>query len=89
METYLPSRFTSADYPRLIAAGQEVETIAVGAVMAVFNWEQGNPRHQKVSRFVDAFFSRFEGFPEAAAASEMAGGQPDRAGSRLEAVPAG
>lgn len=62
METYLPSRFTSADYPRLIAAGQEVETIAVGAVMAVFNWEQGNPRHQKVSRFVDAFFTRFEEF---------------------------
>ena len=62
METYLPSRFTSADYPRLVAAGQEVETIAVGAVMAVFNWEQGNPRHQKVSRFVDAFFSRFEDF---------------------------
>ena len=62
METYLPSRFTSADYPRLIAAGQEVETIAVGAVMAVFNWEQGNPRHQKVSRFVDAFFSRFDDF---------------------------
>jgi TRAP transporter TAXI family solute receptor len=62
METYLPSRFTTADYPRLIAAGQEVETIAVGAVMAVFNWEQSNPRHQKVSRFVEAFFSRFEEF---------------------------
>jgi TRAP transporter TAXI family solute receptor len=62
METYLPSRFTATDYPRLIPAGQEVETIAVGAVMAVFNWEQGNPRHQKVSRFVDAFFSRFDDF---------------------------
>jgi TRAP transporter TAXI family solute receptor len=62
METYLPSRFTATDYPRLINAGQEVETIAVGAVMAVFNWDPSHPRHQKVSRFVDAFFSRFDDF---------------------------
>ena len=62
METYLPSRFTATDYPGLVPAGQEVETIAVGAVMAVFNWEQSNPRHQKVSRFIDAFFSRFDDF---------------------------
>jgi TRAP transporter TAXI family solute receptor len=62
LETYLPSRLTATDYPRLIQSGQEVETIAVGAVMAVFNWEQGNPRYQKVSRFIEAFFGKFEEF---------------------------
>lgn len=62
LETYLPSRLTATDYPRLIQSGHEVETIAVGAVMAVFNWEPGNPRHQKVSRFIESFFGKFEEF---------------------------
>jgi TRAP transporter TAXI family solute receptor len=62
LENYLPSRFSSADYPRLVQPGQEVETIAVGAVMAVFNWESSNPRYQKVARFIDSFFNRFEEF---------------------------
>jgi TRAP transporter TAXI family solute receptor len=62
LENYLPSRFAANDYPRLIQPGQEVETIAVGAVMAVFNWEANNPRYQKVARFIDAFFGKFEEF---------------------------
>jgi TRAP transporter TAXI family solute receptor len=62
LENYLPSQFTAADYPRLLQPGQDIETIAVGAVMAVFNWEPNNPRYQKVARFIDAFFSRFEEF---------------------------
>lgn len=62
LENYLPSRFAASDYPRLIQSGQEVETIAVGAVMAVFNWESNNPRYQKVARFIDAFFGKFEEF---------------------------
>lgn len=62
LENYLPSRLTATEYPRLIQPGQDVETIAVGAVMAVFNWEQNNPRYQKVSRFIDAFFGKFEEF---------------------------
>src|SRR5689334_12562239 len=62
LENYLPSRFSATDYPRLVQQGQEVETIAVGAVMAVFNWEQNNPRYHKVARFIDAFFGKFEEF---------------------------
>jgi TRAP transporter TAXI family solute receptor len=62
LETYLPSRFGATDYPRLVQPGQDVETIAVGAVMAVFNWESNNPRYQKVARFIDAFFGKFEEF---------------------------
>ncbi|KAA2235764.1 TAXI family TRAP transporter solute-binding subunit [Salinarimonas soli] len=61
-ETYLPARFERADYPRLIDEGAAVETIAVGNVLAVFNWPQGSDRYRRVERFVDAFFSRFDEF---------------------------
>ncbi|MEE8156793.1 MAG: TAXI family TRAP transporter solute-binding subunit [Gammaproteobacteria bacterium] len=59
-EIYLPSSFTSEDYPNLVPAGTEVETIAAGNVLAAYNWPEDHPRYQKVARFVDAFFSRFE-----------------------------
>ncbi len=59
LDTYLPATLSSTDYPTLIAAGESVETIAVGAVMAVYGWPRNSERFQRVSRFVDAFFSRF------------------------------
>ena len=62
LETYLPSRFTSEDYAQLVAEGQPVETLAVGSVMAAFAWEVGSERYQRVARFVDAFFAKFEEF---------------------------
>ncbi len=65
IETYLPSRLTSADYPDLIPAGEEVDTLAVGAVMAVYNWNEESYRYRKVSRFINAFFDRFSEFQEA------------------------
>jgi TRAP transporter TAXI family solute receptor len=40
VSTYLPSRLTAARYPNLLE-GEEVETIAVGAVMAVYAWSPG------------------------------------------------
>lgn len=64
-EIYLPSTLTSADYPGLIPEGQSVETLAVGAVMAVYGWAPNTERYQKVARFVDAFFSRFPQFLQA------------------------
>ena len=36
LQTYLPSRFDHADYPGLVPEGAPVETVAVGAVMAVY-----------------------------------------------------
>jgi TRAP transporter TAXI family solute receptor len=56
LETYLPSRFEHADYPGLVPEGQTVETVAVGAVMAVYNWAPGSERYTRIARFVDAFF---------------------------------
>lgn len=62
LQTYLPAQLTSRDYPGLIAEGQNVETLAVGAVMAVYNWKPDTWRYAKVERFIEAFFGRFNDF---------------------------
>ncbi|PWS36176.1 TRAP transporter substrate-binding protein [Falsiroseomonas bella] len=62
METYLPATLQASDYPTLIPEGQSVETIAVGAVMAVYAWQPGSERHRKVSRFVEALYANFDAF---------------------------
>jgi TRAP transporter TAXI family solute receptor len=61
-EAYFPAKFTRADYPRLLAEGEEVHTLAVGSILAVFNWPERSDRYKRVERFVNAFFSRFEEF---------------------------
>ncbi|MCC6470643.1 MAG: TRAP transporter substrate-binding protein [Alphaproteobacteria bacterium] len=65
IETYLPSRLGRDDYPQLIADGAGVETVAVGSVMAVYNWPADSERYRRVKRFIDAFFSDFNKFLEA------------------------
>lgn len=59
---YLPSQLKAEDYPALIPAGQRVDTIAVPAILAAYNWSPGNERYRKVERFVQAFFDKFEDF---------------------------
>ena len=65
LETYLPSSLAHADYPGLIADGQSTDTVAVGAVMAVYNWDPNKERYKRVAAFVDAFFNGFEEFLKA------------------------
>lgn len=62
---YLPASFDAKDYPELIADGTQVPTVAVGAVMAAYNWPRDHTRYQKVERFVNLFFGRFGTFQEA------------------------
>jgi TRAP-type uncharacterized transport system substrate-binding protein len=64
LETYLPSSLSHADYPALVPEAAPVETIAVGAVMAVYAWAPGTERHRKVARFVDSFFEKFARFQQ-------------------------
>jgi len=59
LETYLPSQISHADYPMLVPEGDPVDTVAVGAVMAVYNWAPSSDRYRKVARFIDAFFEQF------------------------------
>ena len=64
-ESYLPSRLDAADYPILIEDGGGVETIAVGAVMAVFNWPRNSERYAAATRFTEAFFTSMDQFRRA------------------------
>ena len=61
---YVPAQLTHEDYPNLIAAGASIDTIAVPAVLAVYNWPKGNDRFRRVERFIDYYFSRFERLKE-------------------------
>src|SRR5499427_5147937 len=56
---YLPATLTAKDYPNLIAEGEKVDTIAVPAVLAAYNWTPGSERYRKLAQFVDAFFAKF------------------------------
>jgi TRAP transporter TAXI family solute receptor len=56
---YLPATLSSKDYPNLIAEGETVDTIAVPAVLAAYNWPPSSERSRKLALFVDAFFKKF------------------------------
>ena len=58
---YLPSQLKADDYPSLLPAGGRIDTIAVPAILAAYNWSPGSERYRKVERFVQAFFDKFEG----------------------------
>src|SRR5450755_1141021 len=59
---YLPAILTAADYPNLISGQEQVDTIAVPAVLAAYNWPPATDRARKLSLFVDAFFTKFPTF---------------------------
>jgi TRAP transporter TAXI family solute receptor len=56
---YLPATLASKDYPNLIPEGETVDTIAVPAVLAAYNWAPNTERSRKLALFVDAFFTKF------------------------------
>ncbi len=62
---YLPATLTAEDYPGLIAPGQKVETLAVGAVLIAFNWPKNTDRYRRIQKFVDAFFPKLAEFQKA------------------------
>lgn len=57
---FIPSRLTGTEYPGLVAPGKPVDTVAVGAVLAVAPVEPGSARYRALSAFVDRFFTRFD-----------------------------
>jgi hypothetical protein len=46
----------------LISDQEQVDTIAVPAVLAAYNWAPNTDRYRKLSQFVDAFFTKFPTF---------------------------
>src|ERR1700722_6713607 len=60
---YLPATLTAADYPNLVSKDEQaVDTIAVPAVLAAYNWAPNTDRYRKLAQFVDGFFTKFPTF---------------------------
>jgi TRAP-type uncharacterized transport system substrate-binding protein len=57
---YLPSALESTDYPNLIKPGEHIETVAVQTALVAFNWPTNSDRYDRVARFVDYLFTRFD-----------------------------
>jgi TRAP-type uncharacterized transport system substrate-binding protein len=59
LDYYMPAYLEHADYPQLIAEGQRVETVAVPALLAVYDWPADTDRYRRMLRVVDYLFDRF------------------------------
>ena len=59
---YTAGEFEAKDYPLLVAEGGKVDTIAVPAVLAVFNWSKGSDRYRRIERFAERLFSHWDHF---------------------------
>jgi TRAP-type uncharacterized transport system substrate-binding protein len=59
---YTLGEFTKQDYPNLLQGQDRIDTIAVPAVLAVFNWSRKTDRFRKVERFVQYLFDRWDTF---------------------------
>jgi TRAP-type uncharacterized transport system substrate-binding protein len=59
---YTLGELTNKEYPNLVPDGQNADTLAVPAVLAVFNWQKGSDRYRRVERFTEAFFNKWEKF---------------------------
>ena len=57
-ESYTSATLTAEDYPELIEANAPISTVAMGTVLAVYNWPAETERYRKVASFVQAFFDR-------------------------------
>jgi TRAP-type uncharacterized transport system substrate-binding protein len=61
---YTLGEFTSEEYPTLVPQGEKTDTIAVPAVLAVFNWPKNTDRYRRVQRFTEALFTKWDKFSE-------------------------
>jgi TRAP transporter TAXI family solute receptor len=61
-DDYLPATLNYEDYPKLIEKGQRVDTIAVPAVLAAYNWAPNTDRYRRLAHFVEAFFAKIDDF---------------------------
>lgn len=59
---YTLGEFTKKDYPNLLQGADRIDTIAVPAVLAVYNWQKNTDRYLKVQRFIQYLFTRWDRF---------------------------
>ena len=61
-DLYLPTTFSSEEYPNLLAPGQTINTLAASQLLVTYDWPENSERYARVARFVDAFFSKIDEF---------------------------
>ncbi len=59
---YFPAVLEHEDYPNAIAKGERIETIAIGAILAAYNWPRDTDRYRRVAKFTQAFFTQIAEF---------------------------
>lgn len=59
-DKYVLGKLTNEDYPKLIAPGEDITTIAVPDILAVYNWPKGTDRYNRVEKFITSFFKNFK-----------------------------
>jgi TRAP transporter TAXI family solute receptor len=59
---YTLGEFTKNEYPNLLEGKDRIDTLAVPAVLAVYNWPTKTDRYRKVERLVQYLFNRWDTF---------------------------
>jgi uncharacterized protein len=59
---YTVGELEAKDYPSLIPEGVKIDTIAVPAVLSVFNWPRGSDRYRRIERFAERLFGQWDQF---------------------------
>ena len=86
---YLPAQLTSDNYPNLIAKGDVVDTVAVPAVLAAFNWSASHGTLSQARALRRRFLRQDRRAATAAIPSEMEGSGAQRTIARMGSFPAG
>ena len=60
ISNYTATTMTSDDYSELVSNDAPVKTVSVGTVLIAYNWPTKSERHQRVDRFVQAFFANLK-----------------------------
>ena len=59
---YALGEFTKKEYPNLLDGKDQIDTIAVPAVLAVYNWPKDSDHYNRVQRFTQYLFKRWDTF---------------------------
>ena len=60
---FFPGFISHKDYPDLIPKGQDIDTVAVQNILAVFNWKnKSTERYHRVTRFINYLFDNIKEF---------------------------
>jgi uncharacterized protein len=62
LEAYSPALLKNDHFPALIAAEKPVSTVAGAMLLVVYNWPSNTERYQRVTNFINSFFTNVEKF---------------------------